>query len=170
RARRPALARLRPAGLVHGDPRPRGEARHPRDAAAEEPGGGRIAGRDRRDVRAVTVRVLRRHELVRVELVAREKAVDVEACADDLVVAGAFREARARLTDAVEARRRLEPLRRGRVAAQRAAEPEPEPGRARPAAFARPRHAVLDVEQGWVIRRDPAVDDADDHVLALQAE
>src|SRR5690606_31442354 len=99
-----------------------------------------------------------------------EAAVDVIPRADDLAVARALGKAGPRLAHAVPAFRRVEPQHGRRVAAQRMAEPAPEPRRARPAALARPRHLRLDVEQRRMIRRDPAVDDADDHVLAVQAE
>src|SRR5690606_31636643 len=129
RARRPALSRLQPARLVYGDLRARRDAGDARDAPAEQISRSRVAGRDRRDVRAVAVRVFRRHELVRIELVAREEAVDVIARADDLVAARALREARSGLTDAVEAYRRVEAQDRRRVAAHRVAEPAAEPRR-----------------------------------------
>ena len=66
------------------------------DARAEQRGVDGVAGDDRRDVRAVAVGVFRRAELAGVELVAREEAVEVEASADDLVVAVARLEARRR--------------------------------------------------------------------------
>src|SRR5690606_32615693 len=159
-----------PARLVYGDLRARRDAGDARDAPAEQISRSRVAGRDRRDVRAVAVRVFRRHELVRIELVAREEAVDVIARADDLVAARALREARSGLTDAVEAYRRVEAQDRRRVAAHRVAEPAAEPRRPCPTALAGAGHPRLGVEQRRMIRRDPAVDDADDHVFALQPE
>src|SRR5690606_755256 len=133
---------------------------------SEQVRGGRVAGDDRRDMRAVAVGVARRDELVRVEIVTREKAVDVIARADDLVVARARRKTFAFLTDAAEAFRRVVLERRARALAVRPAEPQAGPRRRRPTALADARNVTLDVEQRGMVRRDAAVDEADDDILA----
>src|SRR5690606_2058036 len=162
RARRAPLAGLEPARLVDRDARARRDAGDATDARAEQVRGGRVAGDDRRDVRAVAVGVARRDELVRVEIVTREKAVDVIARADDLVVARARRKTFAFLTDAAEAFRRVVLERRARALAVRPAEPQAEPRRRRPTALADARNVTLDVEQRGMVRRDAAVDEADE--------
>ena len=65
-----------------------------------------IAGGDRGDMGAVTVRIPGRDELVLVELVLLEEAIDVVTGADQLVVAVGGRKALARLTLALPAGRR----------------------------------------------------------------
>ena len=141
------------------------------DARAEQRRVDGVAGDDRRDVRAVAVGVFRRAELAGVELVLREEAVrDRSARRRSCCCSGVGSKPFAGLAGAREADRRVvdEPvggLWRYRVQSQR---PSNE-------VLAHSlRHArgvaVLRVEQRRMIRRDAAVDDADDDVLAAQLE
>ena len=107
RAARASLSGLDPAGFVNRYARTRRDPADFGDPCAEDAGRDRVAGDRRCDMRAVTVGVFRRDELVLIERVTRQEAIDVIACADELVVAVIAREAIAGLTCAVKARWRV---------------------------------------------------------------